>query len=273
MLFLSVALRLGGEAGVVSGLVDEGLCLISGLEEQVHLHAIAAAWPEETDHAHLQRAMLAIAAGPRLFQPDVMHVFCFETADAFELIAGDASGCIWPLGRVVKTKEDAEAIILEWLDDWEDATSKRPAVFVGDEQLRAVLARRQGVELLPRTEEFQAIHDAGLESLRIAFNLLGSGKLGRPDVDLSLNIIAGMLLRMWSSWLRGFSASSIPFLLENFVRRRGRLYGVRDGLMIELEGRPLDVVLEMAGYLDDLENIPWRPGWRLKFQLRGIECQ
>lgn len=271
MLFLSVALRIAGEAAVISGLVDEGLCLISGLDAQVHLDAIASAWPEETDHSQLQRAMLAIAAGRRLFQPDVMHVFSLESVGSFEIIAGDASGCIWPQGRVVKTKEEAEAIILGWLDDWEEATSKRPAVFTGDEQLRTVLACRQEIDLLPRTEELQALHDAGLENLQMAFNLLGTGNLGAPDLDLSLNIVACMLLRMWSAWLRGFSASSIPFLLESFVRRRGRLYMVGDGLMIELERRPLDVVLEMAGYLEDLENIPWRPGGRVKFQLRGIE--
>jgi hypothetical protein len=273
MLFLSVALRLGGEASVTGGVVDEGLCLISGLDEKVHLDTIAAAWPAETDHLHLQTAMFAIAAGRRLFQPDIMHVFCFETVGAFEIVAGDASGCIWPLGCVVKTKADAEPIILGWLHDWEEATSKQPAVFIDDEQIRAMFAGRQEVDVLPRTEEFQSIHDAGLETLRIAFNLLGAGKLGRPDLDLSLNIIACMLLRMWSSWLHGFSVSSIPFLLENFVRRCGRIYLVRDGLMIELERRPLDVVLEMAGYLEDLENIPWHPRGHVKFQLRGIECQ
>jgi hypothetical protein len=103
----------------------------------------------------------------------------------------------------------------------------------------------------------------------MAFDALGTGKLGRPQLDLSLSILGCMLLRTWSSWLHGFSASSVPFLLANLVRRRGQLYLLRDALMIELERRPLDVVLEMGGHLEDLENIPWCPGGRVKFQLRG----
>lgn len=268
--FLSIALRLAGEAGVASGFVDEGLCWISGLNEKLQFDELAALWPGQIDHSRLQTSMLAIATGRRLIQPEVMHVFCFKNcSDSFEIIAGDATGQIWPLGRVVATEAEAEAIILGWLDDWEAATGKRPAVFAVNEQVCVLLAHHREIDLLSPSAELQAVNDEGSESLRMAFAALGTGKLGKPELDLSLSVLACMMLRTWSSWLRGFSSSSVPFLLANLVRRRGRLYRLQDGLNIELERLPLDVLLEMSGYLEDLENVPWCAGGRVKFQLRG----
>jgi hypothetical protein len=74
---------------------------------------------------------------------------------------------------------------------------------------------------------------------------------------------------MWAHWLRGFSSSSVTFLADSFIRRRGRIYVDKDVILVELEQRPLDVVMEMTGYLADLERVPWLPGKRIKFVLRG----
>ncbi|HXS01850.1 MAG TPA: hypothetical protein VN724_14835, partial [Pyrinomonadaceae bacterium] len=267
MVFLRVALRLNGSPVVTSGPIDAGLCLMSGLTEETQLDDLAI--PELSDYADLQKSILTIAASRRLLQPEVMRVFSFESDDTLQLIAGDASGCIWPLGCVVKTNHEARAVVLEWLDAWEEASGTRPRVFVGSKILEAIFAHDHKEELLPRTDEVEAVHDAGVEGLRKTFEALRESKLGGSETDLPLAIVAYMLLRMWSFWLRGFSSSSIPFLLENFVRRRGRVHVVDEGLLIELERRPLDIVLRMAGYLDDLERVPWLDGGRIKFQVRG----
>lgn len=90
------------------------------------------------------------------------------------------------------------------------------------------------------------------------------------NLDETTTTLTRLLLRMWARWLRGFADSSDDFLLDNFIRRRGRIYAGKDVILVELEQRPLDVVMEMAGYLADLERIPWLPDKRIKFALRGF---
>jgi hypothetical protein len=95
------------------------------------------------------------------------------------------------------------------------------------------------------------------------------GSTGNPNLDRTTTFLTCLLLKMWAHWLRGFSTSSVTFLVDSFIRRRGRIYAEKDFLLVELEQRPLDVVMEMAGYLADLERVPWLPGKRIKFVLRG----
>ena len=74
-------------------------------------------------------------------------------------------------------------------------------------------------------------------------------------------LAAAALLRRWSAWLRGFSSSSIPFPLERFVRRPGLVLRVGDDVEARLGRRPLDVVLDLAGYTDPLDLTPlWGSG-------------
>jgi hypothetical protein len=73
----------------------------------------------------------------------------------------------------------------------------------------------------------------------------------------ALEELAVRVLRHWTAWLRGFSTSSIPFVLDAFVRRPGVvLRSDNGGLVVRLEPRAHDVVLELSGYLD-----PFRPVW------------
>ena len=93
------------------------------------------------------------------------------------------------------------------------------------------------------------------------------GKLGLPEVDLTVVLAAITLLRMWARWLRRFADSSVPYLLENLIRRPGRVYVDPNRILVELEPRPLDVVLEMAGYTAALERVSWL-GRRVQFRVR-----
>jgi hypothetical protein len=126
-------------------------------------------------------------------------------------------------------------------------------------------------EALLRIAEGHRLED--LEHSTTSFNealaFPDDGQTGNPSFDLTIAAATRLLLRMWARWLRGFSNSSPAFLSDNFIRRRGQIYVEKDVLLIELEQRPLDVVVEMAGYLADLERVPWLPGKRIKFALRG----
>jgi hypothetical protein len=88
----------------------------------------------------------------------------------------------------------------------------------------------------------------------------GAGSpLGDREADLTVALAAHASLGAWASWLRGFSGSSEAFLLNRFVRRPGRVGLTAGCATVELEPRPLDLVLEMAGYLDELDAVAELP--------------
>lgn len=64
------------------------------------------------------------------------------------------------------------------------------------------------------------------------------------------------LLRAWARWLRQFAQSSLDFLLREFIRRPGHLRREGDRIVVRLYTRPLDIVLSLAGYFDDIEPLP-----------------
>jgi len=80
-----------------------------------------------------------------------------------------------------------------------------------------------------------------------------------PGVERSddLTLIAIHLLRLWARWLPALGTSSVPYLLANLVRRQGEI-DIRDrSIDVRLRPGPLDVVLQMAGYLNDIAAVPW----------------
>jgi hypothetical protein len=94
------------------------------------------------------------------------------------------------------------------------------------------------------------------------------GTLGDREADDTVGLIAAGAVRTWVGWLRGFGDSSAAFALDQFVRRPGAVALSEGCATIELERRPLDVVLEMAGYLDELDAGTALPR-RIGFELAG----
>ncbi|MBV9958213.1 MAG: hypothetical protein JO360_07320, partial [Acidobacteria bacterium] len=243
-LLLALGLRLGGVAD--SLLIDEGLCLLAGVRPGLSLAELRAVWAEsdEADHARLQLELLRLLAGQRLLSMEVMHVSRLESeTGATLLIAGDETTSLWLLGRVLKSDDEVAPIISAWLDVWEEASGVRPALVLD-------------------------ASEAGRQSLLAAWRALADGRLSLEAADLTLFLVAQSLLRMWARWLRQFAASSVPYLLESFIRRRGWLAAEDGYLLVELERAPLDIVIEMAGYLEELEGVPWLEHGRIRFVLR-----
>jgi hypothetical protein len=87
--------------------------------------------------------------------------------------------------------------------------------------------------------------------------------------SLACRRIAWMVMRSWSRWLPGFGGASMSYLVQNCLRREGRV-GVSDGMIeVELAPAPLDVVLQMAGYFRSIELVPWLAGRTVTFTVRG----
>jgi hypothetical protein len=110
--------------------------------------------------------------------------------------------------------------------------------------------------------ELRAAIGAALEARGLSLagvDAPSGGELGDEAIDRTVGVATAAVLRAWAQWLRGFSGSSQPFLLERFVRRPGRVALSEGRARVELERRPHDIVLEMAGYLDPLEPGPDLP--------------
>jgi hypothetical protein len=80
--------------------------------------------------------------------------------------------------------------------------------------------------------------------------------------------LASLVLRIFAAWLGACAGSSLPWLLTEIVRRKGRLVSAPDGLAVELAPRPHDLVLERAGYFDTC-IVPLGRGVRLRFCCRS----
>jgi hypothetical protein len=77
--------------------------------------------------------------------------------------------------------------------------------------------------------------------------------------------IAASVLRLWAHWLPGIAQSSDAFLLRQFLPRRGVVRANDKTVAVSLAPAPLDVVLEMAGYLAPIVAVPWLGDRRMTF--------
>jgi hypothetical protein len=99
-----------------------------------------------------------------------------------------------------------------------------------------------------------------------ALAAVAEGRVGRKGADRTLDLTAIALLRLWSRWLRHFAGSSAPYLLRTFIRRPGWILVDDETIVVEPAPKELDVVLELAGYFDPLERVPWLGDRRVRFE-------
>jgi hypothetical protein len=98
---------------------------------------------------------------------------------------------------------------------------------------------------------------------------LGESGPGLSDASETLGLLALGVLRAWSRWLGELAGSSVPYLRGHFLCRPGTLRWSADELVVDLAPRPLDTVLDLAGYLDLVENVPWLGGRPVVFRLEA----
>jgi len=87
--------------------------------------------------------------------------------------------------------------------------------------------------------------------------------------DPTACVVAIAAVRTWARWLRGFADASVPYLLDEMVRRPGALRVDEERVVVAMDRRPHDVVLEMSGCFEPLANASWLGGRALQLVLRG----
>jgi len=90
------------------------------------------------------------------------------------------------------------------------------------------------------------------------------------QANAAMSGTASLLLHAWGGWLPGLRDSSSPFLLENCVRRAGRILASPERIAVQLDPAPLDIVLRMAGYLEPVERVDWLGGRTVSFAMRRV---
>ncbi len=191
------------------------------------------------DPLPLQTALLRVLAGQRLLRGERLALHRLPLAGGRTALVAEADDSgVWPFGQIGGT--DAPPAMdapPAWLDAWEAATGRRPAIV------------------------------AAADSARLAEALAALGAPAHP-FDLVTALAAAALLRLWARWLGRFAASGVPYLLTHFIRRGGLIHVSDHAVRVRLERRPLDVVLSAAGYLSELERVDRLGGRRVRFGWR-----
>jgi hypothetical protein len=271
---LALGMRWRGENATTQSRMDAGLSLMAGLRRPPDFEQLREVWSKATaaDCSRFQSALMGVLAGQRLAQTSTLRLFRIAVQPGQEaVIAGDETALLWPMGRVIEPNTAIEQTVTDLVNAWIEIAGRKPSAIVADDSLAESAALHLGrCELIVAVGGDQssesATQNTGKRALLDALGALNRCRLDLPDVDLTMCLAAAALLRMWARWLGGFADSSVPFLLDNFIDRRGRVRLSDDVLLVELERRPLDIVIEMAGYAADLEHVAWLGGRSLRFR-------
>jgi hypothetical protein len=276
---LAVWLRLAGADALDGGRLDPGLAaaFTAGVTPP-DFPRLCAHWAsvEDAAHAAMQTAVREILAGQRLLSGDYFCIYKISLADGeTALIGGDEAAGLWPYGCLLSPTLHRDALLADWVAQWTALRGRAPTALVLDPALPRATTRLGGVPCLCPTDTVAPVSDVastfqrGRDALLAALSALDAGRLGVPAADLHVGLLAISVLRAWARWLPRFSHASIPYLLKNAVRRAGHLSLAGDVVEVTLEHAPLDAVLEMAGYMRDLDGPDIVLDRRVRFHLQG----
>ena len=193
------------------------------------------------------------------FPSELLHVYLATDTCGPILAAGVGPTGPWPLMAPVRQPGELPAVIERWCALWGELTGQVPVLMTADERLAPLSADDRVSDPSSVLQE----HLDGAAALDAALKVLGESS--EPRSRAASLPTAIVLLRLWARWLRRFEGSSVPYLLDHFVRRPGRI-AIRDhAIVVSYDRRPLDVLLDVAGYQANLERVSWMNGRAVRF--------
>lgn len=271
-LLAALALRWSGTPSGTHRKLDPGVRLFAGSscpETRADVYLVLRAAPADWQRM-MQEKLMEILTGQRLIDGEVAHLFWLpRSEERHQLVLGDASGHLWSFGRSFPKGRKPTATLLEWLHKLEEQSCNGGARVLADAALSSVTPSDVGAQFIAENDPAEGDvdvqrHVEGRRRLVQSLDALGTSEM-ESDIDLALSLAADALLRVWARWLRKFSDSSTAYLLENFVRRSGSVSTDGTGLHVKLQPKPLDAVLEMAGYFNSIDSVPWLENKQLYF--------
>jgi hypothetical protein len=226
-------------------------------------------------HDRFAAAWMGRLAGLRLLEGPGLHLYLVEVGQGVKaLIAGDASGLNWPFGQIITEPREIALVAVRLCELWAASTGEPAEPLILDEDLAGYLEALPGVEIVVPHEQSPAAlaHRNGLERLLRTLDAMAPGRIGPPHFDLTVTLVAAGLMQLWGRWLHNFAGSSAHYILRNFIRRRGRLIVGPSEVAVRMAPLPLDLVIEMSGYMAKMERVPWLGERDLSFKI-AVEGQ
>ncbi len=88
-----------------------------------------------------------------------------------------------------------------------------------------------------------------------------------PDIESVLDITTKLIYGHFTSSLSRFEKSSADYVFKNFLQRQSEIVVEQDTLHIKLAKKPLDLVLRMSGFLEEIQSVPWLENKSISFAL------
>ncbi|WP_086930829.1 hypothetical protein [Agarilytica rhodophyticola] len=252
-LLIPLMLRLAGPAALEKQRIEPALASMLGPVANMDWHAWQVLWQALANRQVLLLEMLMelwrTLAGQRVLTGRRVYVHRITIANNSRWVIGEEHCWFYWC--------EAEGVEVKTLIDTINS-------IYGPDPQRCVLIESDDMD-----DNIAAELERNRQALLAALEALCHCQLEAADSDLSLNLVAIALLRAWSYWLPRFANSSTAYLLENLIRRQGALCSTRQHIDVSLAPAPLDVVLEMSGYLNPLEKTLWLEQRDVTFNIRA----
>lgn len=234
-LLAMLGLHWAGSAALKADRLDPGLMIFAGIESAATLDDLSAAWIDTAadDRERFWTALLRRLVEHRLVSGTDLRLLTVPLDESRQaLVAQDVETGLAALTHVTAADmpDATDSALQRWQPQWGELTGQ--PLRIADDAADADRA----ADRLP---------------------LLPTRTLVDVETDLTLALTADAVLRLWARWLRQFQQSSSAYLLEQFIHRTGSVTVSDRQILVEMAARPLDVVLELAGYLAPLEHMPW----------------
>ncbi len=264
------------------GRIDRGILILSSSPQSESLESLAQIWKRVSDEEHrcFQQAFVKTLVGRRLVKSKEVHIYNLEAKDWDGrygigcLVAGGSKEAVWPFGALLETPARAEQHIGLCIQAWRQAGIDIDRLIIDESLIEGFHALDCPINMVsvPKVGRWRTDvdtisdnHNQGKRAVQLTLSAFEHGVLGAENPDLVLGLLANTVVRAWAGWLRGFSSSGSAYLLDNALRRKGRIHCNPGYWEIEMEPRPLDVVVRMAGYCNVLERVSWLGGKSLRY--------
>lgn len=198
--------------------LDVGLHYFAEHTEPLSWPAFHDAWNNADAH-RLQEILVRLLFAHRLWTRDVEPTLVLVHADGKAWLYGgqEASG-LWPWVALLPDGSANETLEV-WSETWRQHTGRLPQWTWSEQPPSCCTA-------------------------------FPTASVANPLADAVLTLLANIVVRAWARWLKHIGQSSTAYLLRQLLRRSGTLMLDGDTLHVELEPHPLDMLLQLSGYLD-----------------------
>jgi len=87
------------------------------------------------------------------------------------------------------------------------------------------------------------------------------------NLESTLNVLTALLFKFFAARLRRFENSKPEYIFANFLHRPAELILEDDCVTVKLSKKPLDIILNMSGYIEEIRGVHWLDNRSIKFIL------